>query len=355
MRPWPDPRESLDPASEDASDWTRGASSPPAGLGPRSKTTKRLVHAAALLSGAVLIVLLLDHIGWARVGASLVGLGVGGAILVMAVGAFEPVFDSLSLRAAARRRIGRVRSLVVNQACAFANTFLPGEAGEFWKASLMRRAVGDAGVPATIIWNYAFKLTKPFVALVAALAAYVFGAPEQRGMAAIVTGAAVLAFLPYIALRLLLRRGLTTVAIGALARVPVLKRRIGPELVRSARDVDHVVRSFAGQHPRAYAEVLASQVAARAASFLCGLAALSLIADGYTVPTVALIYAGQSVLSYVLLLLPTRVGTTEGGTFLLFQLLGLDGGVGLVYAVVMRLKNLLNSAAGFGALMRERL
>lgn len=318
-------------------------------------TFKRIVHVPVLLLGAALIVWLLDHIGWDRAGDSLARLGWGGAILVVAVGLFEPILDALALHAAAHRRIGRVRALIVNQACAFANMFLPGEAGEFWKATLMRQGAGDAGVPATIIWNYAFKFTKPTAALLAALAAFVFGAAEKRGLAVVVMGAACLAFLPYIILRLLLRRGLATVAIGALARVPILKRRIGPGLVERARDVDHLVRSFASEHPRAYARVLVSQIAARGGSFFCGFAALSLIADGYTLPLVALIYAGQAVLSYLLLLLPTRMGTTEGGTFLLFEALGLDGGVGFVFSVLMRLKNLLNSTVGFGTLMRKRL
>jgi hypothetical protein len=47
------------------------------------------------------------------------------------------------------------------------------------------------------------------------------------------------------------------------------------------------------------------------------------------------------VAEYVAMLLPARVGVTEGSSFLLFKLMGLDPGAGLVMAVIMRIRALI--------------
>jgi hypothetical protein len=305
----------------------------------------RAFHFVALAVGIALIVWLLDRIGWSYLASCLARVGAGGVILVALLAAGESICDALSLRAATRDHIGRKRAVLINQAGALVNQFLPAEAGEVWKATLLSAHAGDTGVPATLIWNYAFKLTRPIAAFTFALLAWAWAAPDRASIAGLVVLASALSIAPYLALRWLLRHGLATLATGGLSRLPLIGRRIGPRWIDRARQIDRHVRSFAWESPRAYARVLAWQLAARACSLLCATAALHLLA-GFSLPLVALVYAASNVLSYVLLLLPTRVGATEGTTYLLFHLLGLEAGVGLVYAVLIRVVRLAGATPG---------
>lgn len=323
-----------------------GDAHPPAGVSAAGPgRTRRVVHLCALAVGVGLIVWLLQRIGWTYIASCVSRLGAGGLAVVALLAACESICDALSLRAATVDRISRKRAVLVNQAGALVNQFLPGEVGEVWKATLLRRHAGESGVPAALIWNYAFKLTRPIAALVIAAVAWFWGEPDRHAFATLALGAAALSFLPYIGLRLLMRHGLATLATGTLTRVPILRRRVGPGVVERAQEIDHVVRSFAWRETKMYARVIAWQLAARGCSFFCGFAALWLLA-GFSLPLVALIYAAANALNYLLLLLPTRLGAMEGSAYLLFHLLGLDAGLGLVYAVLTRVVRLAGASPG---------
>jgi uncharacterized membrane protein YbhN (UPF0104 family) len=86
------------------------------------------------------------------------------------------------------------------------------------------------------------------------------------------------------------------------------------------------------------------QVGAR----FCNLVALWVIARPLAMPSnissVLLIYAAMAASDYVVMLIPAKIGVSEGATFFLFRLLGLDPALGLIIGVVARLRGIFSQA-----------
>lgn len=280
---------------------------------------------------------LLHRIGWDRIGQSLLSLGWHGVTLLLLLDVMEAVFDSLAFRASIPEPVGLIPVVGTNLAGGLLNRFIPWEAGEVLKGALLRRHVsGVAAITGTVLWNYLFKLSKPVVILAAALVGLLWGAPlGQTGVWILV--AAVIAFLPYLGLYLLFRVGVAHRLSSLLARVRLLGR--SPEaLLDKAREVDRGLRDFLRNRPRQYALTLVYQILARLASLAALHAVLILLGQPFSIATTCALWAALSVMSYLVGLLPTRLGTTEAGAFFVFKLVGLDPPVGLMAQLILTLK-----------------
>jgi uncharacterized membrane protein YbhN (UPF0104 family) len=147
-------------------------------------------------------------------------------------------------------------------------------------------------------------------------------------------------FVPYLGLRLLLRQRPAERLMRLLSRVPRLRQRAQGGVQAAAR-LDGEVHSFYEHHPAAYLQVLGLTFVGR----FFGLVALYLFARRLGLPTdlgsVAFLYASQTVVDYVAMLLPARVGMAEGSAYLLYQALGLDPALALVMLITLRARILL--------------
>jgi hypothetical protein len=293
---------------------------------------------------------LLSAIGWDRVGQAFATIGWSGAALLFVLGLTENISDAGSLRAAVKTRIPLFKILCYNSAGAILNMVAAGEVGEVLKGALLKRhtTTSDA-VTGTIVWNYIFKFSRPTVALLAALTGVVGGADVPPAIAWTVVAATALAFLPYFGLMLLVRRGM----VGLVARLLRFLKIAGkdPEaLIAQAVSLDQAIQGFWRTRRSDYLQVFGLQFMGRAVAWFTLFATCRLVGLDYSFALCSLLYAAFSVASYIVMLLPARIGVSEGSGYLVFSLFGLDGGIGLIVYVVLRVKALVTN--GIPALLR---
>lgn len=327
---------------------------PPEGPSPRRRTPawKRAIRLAFVLAAVGGLVWLLDHIGWATIGSFLDALGWGGVGILFALGIGEALADAAAFQAATPAPVSLVRILAINQAGSLANRFIPWEVGEVLKGTLLSRHVsGTDAVTGTVVWNYLFRITKPAAALSAALLGWLFGDGELVWLAGWMMLASLLAFLPYVGLRIAFWLGVTGGIVRALQKLRILRK--DPErTLQRARAIDEAVRRFWHERPRDYAKAVSFQFVARLLSWLSLYAALTLIDPAYDLATSGGVWAAMSVMTYIVALFPARLGTEEGGAYAVFKLSGLDPALGVTAQLMLTVKTIvLNAALGALALV----
>jgi hypothetical protein len=319
---------------------------------PRGRAVLRRAGRVLLpAAGLGAIVYLLDRTGWEAISAAFARIGTQGALLVLALGLGEILLDAEALRRAMLGRVGRAYTLASNSAGALVNLAIPFEAGEVIKGALLRRRSGSSRVlSGLVIWNYVWKLSKPSLALMAFGVAAVLGHAFAPRLFWPVLGGVALSFVPYGSLRVLIRLRPAERGTRLLGRLPFLRRN-APGWAEAARRLDSEVRQFWAQHPRDFLMVFSLQFLAR----LSVLLTVATLAHRLGLPadpgSLAFLYAAITAADYVTMLVPARLGVSEGATYLLFQLLGVDPGLGLVMAVTLRLRAAIVQAPFAAALL----
>jgi len=310
-----------------------------------AEKSRRLFRVAVAVAAVVLLAWLLYRIGWKGIADSFIRIGLAGALLLLGLGVIENLLDALALRAAAGPKISAAKALSYSSAGAIVNVAIPWEAGEVLKISLLRRHMGTQdALSATLLWNYIAKSSRPAAALLAALVGLVFGYGSIRpDLAWLITVATLLSFLPYLGIKILIRLGMAGMAV----RILKLLRLMGKDpdrLLAMARSFDRQIQGFWKERPGDYLRLYLFQFGARVTAWISWYAVLKLLDLPYSFGMCAMISAGMSVATYVTMIIPARIGVSEGTAYLLFSLLGLDPGVGLIGSVIMRLKMLLTTS-----------
>lgn len=297
---------------------------------------KRGVIAAAFVS----LFLLLGKIGWFEIASHLQRVGIAGFLFLLMIGVAEAMLDALALQKAILKRVSFWNVLFFNQAGAALNFVAPAESGEVLKASLLTDHAPGKASSAIIIWNVAHRLSKSFVIITAASIAY-FSLPALSGATALILGFGLFSIGIYILLSIMIHRGWIGRFVALLGRIPFLSCDFTNRLASRIQEVEQKTIAFWHQHRMRYLFILIIQAGARVACFITIWLALHFLNYGYSFALCMLIYAATELLTYVLALLPTRVGTTEGSAYLLFELLKLEGGLGTIFQVVIRIKQLI--------------
>jgi hypothetical protein len=299
----------------------------------------RAVQLVFFLAALAALIWLLNKVGWSNIGQALVRIGPSGAMIIAALGFSETILDSVALAIAIHQpRSGHV--LFINAIGALMNQILPFDLGEVVKAGLTHRMFpSGTTIAGTIVWNYVFKISRPLVTLAAALIG-LFGAHQidARVRYVIVAGALV-SFVPYLLLRLLLRKGAAGMLVRLLRFVRVLRR--DPErILAKALDVDATVAGFWRERPGAFLAALAFQIGARLSSWGSLFVTLRLIGLPIGFIECALLYAAMNTAELIITLIPARLGVAEGAAFGIFKLIGLPPQTGVIMYVILRLKSL---------------
>lgn len=312
--------------------------------GARRSHWTQVFRIAFVLLALAGLVWLLDRIGWSTIADHFVSLGWDGVAILFLLGNVENLFDAAAFWAALPRRVPLWRVLACNQAGGLLNRFIPWEAGEVLKGTLLSRHIGGRhAVAGTVIWNYVFRMTKPATALAAALVGLVLGSGALDSVAPWLVLAAFLSFIPYVGMRLLVAVGLGRIFVAVL-KILRLLRRDPDEAARGARELDETVRRFWRTHPWAYVQVVLYQIGARLTSWVTLSFVLLTIHDGLTVWDCALVWCAFTVLSYLVSVLPTRLGTTEAGGYAVFELLGQEPALGLITQTILSSKAIILAA-----------
>jgi hypothetical protein len=306
----------------------------------------RFYKPAFSVAAVAALIWALQLIGWDKVGLAFASVGVGGAALLLLTGFLESLFDAAALSVGLRARVSFLRVLAISCTGALVNMLALSEMGEVTKGAMLRKHTDTTdAVTATVVWNYAFKITRPGAALLAVALGFVLPTVIQRQELWLALLACVLAFLPFVILWVLLRRGMMELG----ARFIKLIRLAGqsPEaLLEKAKGMDHQIQVYWRERPGAFAAVFGYQFLARLASWAGVWAACLLVGLPYSFATCAVVYGATSVAAIAVMIFPTRIGVTEGAGALVFSLLGLDGGMGLVVNILMRLKAVAGNALG---------
>lgn len=335
-------------------------------VGPASGTTsrsgrrrvlrKRVIRVVFFLAALGALFWMLHRIGWREVGESFVRVGWTGAAVLLALGFVETFLDALSLRAAIPRAPGLtgLRAFAYNATGSVVNVFIPWDAGEVVKGALFRRHVSATeSISGVVLWNFLYKLTRPIVALTAALVGWIGGAAISDNAMWVVLGASLIGFVPYLVMRMLIRGGAAAAAVQLLRSVRLL-RGDSTSLVDSARELDRRLRAFRRERPADFAGTFWYQIAARLTSWGTYWMCIYYMGLDYDFALVSTLVAGISVASYVAMLVPARIGVGEGAAYLVFEMFGLPGPAGLLLALVMRVKGLVVNGLGavYGSLER---
>ncbi len=309
---------------------------------------KSVFRAVFFFLALALLFWLLDMIGWSKIGESFVKVGWAGIGILLLLGMTENIFDAAAYKYAVKGEISLWRLLSYNGAGAIVNILIPWEAGEVVKGALFNQHVSTKdAISGTVLWNYIFKITRPLAALVAVLVAWILGhGIEDDSVTWIITAACFVAFMPYFLMRILLKLGVAGKVARFLAWAKIYRK--DPEsFVKAAKELDETLKRFWKERPKDFMMVLACQLLARVAAWLCWSATIWLVGLDFSFGLCSMIFAGLSIANYIVMLGPAKLGVGEGSGYVLFSLFGLDGGMGLIIFLIMRIKALItNGMAG---------
>lgn len=296
---------------------------------------------------------LLNRVGFDVIGGAFARLGWEGALVVLGMGLVENSFNALALVKAVGGRVGFFHALTYNGAGAIVNSVIPWESGEIVKGGLLRRHLsGQDAVCGTVVWNYLLKLSTPAAGLAASLLAVILGHELSPLIAWSVVGLSVLSFLPYLGLRYLLYKGVAGGILRLLRKVRLV-RRDPADLQQWAVELDSKLKQFHRDHPSDWLAMFLFQIGARTTVLAGWFVSSRLLGYEYEFGTCALVFSGFSIASYVLMVIPAKIGVNEGTGYALFAAYGLDGGAGLIITVVGHLRVIVTNgvAALFAVLV----
>ena len=306
-------------------------------------TGMKIIRVLCATASIAVLVWLLHRMGWQAVGAAVARVGWGGAAVLLALAFVESSLDGAALWTVMGTRLHLGVAIAVNAAGTMLNLVLPWESGEILKGGLLHDQFGAGeAISGTVLWNYVFKLSRPAVSLSSAVVALLLCRDVDSLLIALLIAANVLAFSPYVVLRVLIRYGAAQGLLRVLRLIPIVRRHPARWLAL-ARNIDAQVKTFGRDHRAAYVRAFLLQATAR----LIGWSAIYLIFRtmglGYTFGQASLVCATMNVADYVIAILPARVGVSEGTAFFVFKLFGLDPAMGLIIYTVLRARSMLAS------------
>jgi len=310
------------------------------GLVVQALRMKKVIQLVSVTAALVALFWLLNRIGWGTIGNALGRVGLPGALVLCSLSLAETILDGAALCTVVGTRLRLAFAVMVNSAGSTLNLILPWESGEVLKTGILRSYFGSgSAISGTIIWNYIFKLSRPAVSAMTALLALFLCRNTSASTMAIIGIANVMAFLPYVVLRVVIHYGAAEGLFKILKLIPGLRRHPA-HWVEMARNIDQQVRQFWKERPAAYIKVFVFQTIARMTGWWGIYAGFRFIGLPYGFAEATLVYATMNVAEYVIAILPARVGVAEGTAFFAFKFLGLDPASGLILYVVLRVRTI---------------
>jgi hypothetical protein len=310
---------------------------------PPARAGRRLWRLLISVAGLALLLFLLWRTGFTQLAQAFGRIGAGGFALLVLLGLVELVLDCEALRRAMRGRVSLPWTVAVQSAGGLVNTALPFEAGEVVKAALLRRRVRDddsAVLSGLVVWNYVWKLAKPLALATCLAGGILLGNVFPAELRGPVLAGVALSFIPYLGLRVLLRQRPAERLMRLVTRHPRLERRASG-WIQAATRLDASVRDFWSHHPVAYLETAGITFCTRFVAVLVLLVFARSLGLPSDAGSLLFLQATLSVADYCAMIIPARVGVSEGAAYMVFQLLGLDPGVALVIAITLRARSLL--------------
>ena len=281
---------------------------------------------------------LLRHIGFDKIGQTFRHIGIYGASILLIAGLFENVFDAASLQYATPQRTVLWKILSINSVGGLMNTLLPWDMGEVIKGALIKKHASlKDSVTGVVLYNLIFKLSKPLVIFGAILVVFLFPSEHDWTLLLLLLGASFLSFIPFFFISLMLKFSLTTHLFSLLSR---FSKRDYRAFLAKTRSFEIGLEQFRRERSGDYYRVLLLQIFARVVSLITFLIVARLLESEYSFEILLIANAYINLANYIAMLIPAKLGVTEGTSYLVFSMLGLDGGIGVMIALVLRIKAL---------------
>jgi hypothetical protein len=299
---------------------------------------KKIIQLVSVCLAISALLWLLGRIGWPTIAKAVGSVGWQGAAVLCLLAWSETILDGAALCTVIGRKLRLAFTVVVNSAGSTLNLILPWESGEVLKTGLMGSILGSKeAIAGTILWNYIFKISRPALSALTAVLAWALCRDLSRFTIGVILLANLLAFLPYLLLRLLIRYGAAEGLFKLLRLIPGIRQHPA-HWVELARNIDREVQQFWRLRRGAYLRVFILQVFARSTGWFGIYAGFKFLGTPYGFAQATMVYATMNVAEYVIAILPARVGVSEGTAFFVFKFLGLDPTLGLILYVVLRIR-----------------
>ncbi|MCK5808228.1 flippase-like domain-containing protein [bacterium] len=282
---------------------------------------------------------LLDHIGFTKIGTAFKNIGLPGLFVLIIMGLTERVLDSASLKYANPHKMVLWKIHAINGVGGLVNSLFPWDMGEVVKGAFIKKDASlQDSFTAVILYNLIFKLSKPLAIAVIILATLFMGSHCETYLLWLLVGASIVSFVPFVFISLAVRFSLATKLFSLFSKV--LKRDL-TTFLSSVKELEKRLELFRKERSADYYKVLFLQFSARIISLATFVFVAHLLHIEYGFTILAIGYAYINLFNYIALLIPARLGVTEGTSFLVFSMLGLDGGLGVMIVLILRINALV--------------
>jgi uncharacterized protein (TIRG00374 family) len=241
------------------------------------------------------------------------------------------------------------------------NQVAPGGAtGTVVKGTMLARAVDGEEVTASLVtYSYLDAVSVILMTLIGPVLCLVWFDVPRDVVALLALASGVLA-LGVFGLRVMLRRGLVGHAVRLFRRLPVVRARNLERLQERALRVDERVRAFRQARPGDLRATVAWMAGARAAQVAEAWLLLGALMpehpSGELFLLALLTQSASQLIQWVAAFVPGRIGVSEGGIALLFELLGFGSVVGLAFGLLRLARKVVGVSMGLviGAVLHAR-
>lgn len=309
------------------------------GTAIKRKIFQKFLRIFLFVFSITVLFFLLRHIGFDKVGEAFVKIGIPGAIVLIILGFLENGSDAWALSFAIPGKISFIKVFSSNCIGALTNLIIPWEAGEVVKVGLIKKETGaSSAIKGIVLWNYIFKLSKAYALITILIISFIAGHDYRADHFTIVFAAALIGFLPYFGMMILIR---SNVSVKLAKLLKLLGRKNSDELLKKAAEMDSSLKKFRKERPDDYKALLFIQLFARFVSWFTFVLCAYLAGFDYSFSMLSLAYCAITLSGYIVSFIPAKIGVGEGAGFLIFSFLGLDGGAGLLITFILRIKAII--------------
>jgi hypothetical protein len=322
----------------------------------------RTVNAGLLLAGAVCLALLIERIGARTLWEDSLRLGWGAAIIV-AIAVLEHALHTAGWQRCFSRGYSPswprlFGAFLAGYAVSFA-TPMTIVGGEVARGGVLLRDVPAVEVVASITLDRLAYAVADLIVGLCGVAVIVAAAPLSGGTRAGVAAAATLVGIGVGIFFWLQRRGRLA---AFLANHTLLRGIVGAQRAKRLMDggaaVDRRLAAFHADEPGVFGAAVALHAAGTAVGAPQIAIFLGWLGIAFQAQTVLEVFLVATAIDFFSFFIPLRLGAQEGGRMLAMSLAGLDPALGLLFALVIRVEQIVWAALGFvvylAAIVRRR-
>jgi len=311
-------------------------------------SSKRVVNLVALVLGIGALAYLIYEVGWRELLDNLIAVGPAFP-LFLAIEALSNVSSCFGWYFAfdpgERPSYGRLLA-VSFASLSLAGALPTGQAGEVAKANMLRgHASNPAILSSLLVYNYLHVATTLLTVLAGPIVALATGGfTRQVILVTLAVCAAVIAVTAL--LGALLYWGALHRVLERIASWRFVPWTPSQRLKDGLREVDSKLRDMVNHRPADVVRATLGLIAGRLFQVAEVYAILAYMGVSDSIGVAMMVFSTTAMANYLLMVLPAREGFLEGSTFVVFEMLGLNGAEGLSLEITRRLRKIVYQLIG---------